>query len=191
MKVIYQEKDHPNSIGEFEILDRAQIEKLSQYTNDFLETSDKDFKISDPKVQKKTPLYSPLNQINSTNPTPFKPNNLTKPAPLNPHYQEGGIPTPLNIGYPPSKTPNYQSEGIVKFTNYTTPNAQFNNNIQYHKIRYCVYRFTYLWLHNGKAFWSYPTYINNNILSGWEWRNYKWQFFSIPIRKISNFYCYR
>lgn len=181
MKVIYQKKDNPNSIGEFEILDRVQIEKLSKYTNDFLEVSDKDFKIFDPKVPpKRTNPFSPLNQ-----------SNLNKPATPNNYYQDGGIPVPLNLGYPPSKTPTYQSEGVVKFTNYLTQNSQINNNIQYHKIKFCVYRYTYLWLHNGKAFWSYPTYVNNNILSGWEWKNYKWQFFSIPIRRISNFYCYR
>ncbi|MGL4654325.1 MAG: hypothetical protein ACRCWM_00335 [Sarcina sp.] len=191
MKVIYQEKDSPNSVGEFEILDREQLEKLSKHINEYLETSDKDFRLPENPNQTQSPNpnknFKPINPYpghNSMNPT-----NINHPNVPNQHpfYQEGGIPVPNNIGYPPSKQPTYNSQGVIKIPYYTNQIPQ----LYYKKLKFCTYRHTYIWLHNGKSFWCYPTYISDTTLSGWKWQNYKWKFFSIPTSRISNFYCYR
>lgn len=196
MKIIYQEKDNPNGIGEFEILDREQINLLSKYTDDFLEVSDKDFKLpnriddSDDERKKKT-KYKSIHPKHTGSQIPYH-HNYKKPYKQQGYYQQGGIPIPYNMGYPPSKHPSYHSQGSVKIPYY-------HHNIgdshyyyhHYKKLKLCTYRYTYLWLRNGKSFWCYPTYIGRNTISGWKWKNYKWKFFSMSIRRISNFYCYR
>ncbi|WP_297518919.1 hypothetical protein [uncultured Clostridium sp.] len=192
MKVIYQEKDNPNGIGEFEILDREQIELLSQHTEDFLETSDKDFRLPDSVEdsfedddRKKKKKYKSIDK----NHGPYKfPSNHSS---HNNHYQQSGVPTPFNMGYPPSKHPSYHSQGIVKIPYYNSDHSSHYSDHYNKKLKYCTYRYTYLWLRNGRSFWCYPTYVSHNTLSGWKWKNYKWKFFSIPIKRISNFYCYR
>ncbi|MGL5068757.1 MAG: hypothetical protein ACRC6T_13250 [Sarcina sp.] len=196
MKIIYQEKNNPTSIGEFEILDREQIDKLSKYTDNFLETSDKDFKIpnriddEDDEKKNKKHNYKPIPQkYNSPNPSYSQ--KYQKPYKEKNYYNQEGIPTPYNIGYPPSKNPTYNSQGIVKMPCYNT-----NEHSNYHydhckKLKLCTYRHTYLLLRNGESFWCYPTYIGLTTISGWKWNNYKWKFFSIPIKRVSNFYCYR
>ena len=190
MKVIYQEKDNPNGVGEFEILDRVQVEKLSKYTDDFLETSDKDFKFPERigfeknDDERKKEKYKSLKKKHMGNHYPSQ-----IPMHYN-HYNQGGIPVPYNMGYPPSKTPTYNSQGIVKLPYYNQQHPEYYYNY-YKKLKYCTYRYTYLWLRNGKSFWCYPTYVNKTTISGWKWKNYKWKFFSMPIKKISNFYCYR
>lgn len=190
MKVIYQEKDNPNSVGEFEILDRAQIEKLSKHTDDFLETSDKDFKFPENNNfneddERKKEKYRPLNKNYIGNY-----NYPHKGQMYHNHYNQNGIPTPYNMGYPPSKSPAYNSQGVVKLPSYNKQHPEYYYNY-YKKLRYCTYRYTYLWLRNGRSFWCYPIYVTKTSISGWKWKNYKWKFFSIPIKRISNFYCYR
>ena len=158
MKIIYQEKDNPDSVGEFEILDDAQIEILERESDDFIVVSDKE--------ENNTRYKIPKSEKN---------------------YYNQGIYNPLNLGYPPSKIPSYHSKGIVKAKDCYCPNCKCSNQ----KFRLCAYRYTYLWLKNGKAFWCYPTHITGTIISGWKWKNYKWKFFSMPVKRINNFYCYR
>ena len=193
MKIIYQEKDNPNGIGEFEILDREQIEKLSKYTDDFLETSDKDFKLPnniDDERKKKKDKYKAIPQ-KYNGPNASYPQKYQKPYKQKGYYNKDGIPTPYNMGYPPSKHPSYHSQGAMKIPYYHNSEHSHYHYNYYKKLRLCTYRYTYLWLRNGKSFWCYPTYVSNNTVSGWKWKNYRWKFFSMPIRKVSNFYCYR
>lgn len=157
MKVILQEKDNPNAVGEFLILDREQFNKLEQNFSEFI--------------------------VVSENTEDF---NRTLGENQKPYYNQG-IHNPTNLGYPPSKIPSYGLEGIVKMADCKCVGCPCSTN----KLKLCMYRMTYLWLYNGKAFWCYPTFVNSTTISGWKWINYRWQFFSINANKISNFYCYK
>lgn len=35
--------------------------------------------------------------------------------------------------------------------------------------RPCLFRFTYIWLVNGRSFWFYPTYVDQFRVSGFRW----------------------
>jgi hypothetical protein len=54
----------------------------------------------------------------------------------------------------------------------------------------CLYRFTYIWLINGNNFWFYPTAISWQQLEGWRWRNGRWDYDRINLRRIFFFTCF-
>lgn len=157
MKVIFQEKDNPNSVGEFVILDREQLDKLEKSFSDFIVISETSQDFNRTLAENKRPYY---NQ---------------------------GVHNPHNLGYPPSKIPSYSSEGTIKMADCKCIGCPCSTN----KLKLCMYRMTYIWLYNGASFWFYPTYVSGTSISGWRWRNYRWDFFSMNVNKISNFYCYK
>ena len=57
-------------------------------------------------------------------------------------------------------------------------------------IRFCKYKYTYLWLTNGNSFWSYITYVGKKSISGFRWIRYRWVYFGIDLRQIDSFICY-
>ncbi|KOA92878.1 hypothetical protein [Clostridium botulinum] len=57
-------------------------------------------------------------------------------------------------------------------------------------IKFCKYKYTYLWLTNGNSFWSYITYVGKKSISGFRWIRYRWVYFGIDLRQIDSFICY-
>ena len=58
-------------------------------------------------------------------------------------------------------------------------------------IRRCLYRFTYVWLVNGRSFWFYPIFVGRNSVMGYRWRRrYGWVYFGIDLRMIRSFQCF-
>lgn len=56
-------------------------------------------------------------------------------------------------------------------------------------IRRCMFRYTYVWLHNGQQFWMYPIFVGRRSVSGWRWTGYRWVYFGIDLRQIQSFTC--
>lgn len=57
------------------------------------------------------------------------------------------------------------------------------------QIRRCLFRYTYIWLRNGRSFWAFPTMVGRNSLSGWRWNGRRWVYFGIDLRRIDYFQC--
>lgn len=57
-------------------------------------------------------------------------------------------------------------------------------------IRFCRFRYTYIWLRNGRSFWIYPVFVGRNSISGWRWNGRFWVYFGIDLRRIDSFVCY-
>lgn len=58
-------------------------------------------------------------------------------------------------------------------------------------IRGCLYRFTYVRLNNGRAFWYFPIFVGRTSVAGWRWRRnqYRWDYFGIDLTQIRSFSC--
>ncbi|KAB7707355.1 hypothetical protein F9802_06270 [Bacillus aerolatus] len=91
-----------------------------------------------------------------------------------PGQQQGGAPT----SPPPSFTPQLQQQSASLFA--VDPGA----------IRGCLYRYTYVWLENGRSFWFYPIFVGRNSVSGWRWRNRRWVYYGTDLRTIRSFQCF-
>lgn len=86
--------------------------------------------------------------------------------------QQQGAPT----SPPPSFVPQKQSVGVFA----VDPGS----------IRGCLFRFTYVWLNNGNAFWLYPTYVGRRSISGFRWNGFRWTFYGTDLERISSFQCF-
>ncbi|WNF22897.1 collagen-like protein [Mesobacillus jeotgali] len=57
-------------------------------------------------------------------------------------------------------------------------------------IRRCMYRFTYIWLIDGRSFWFYPIFLGRNSIAGWRWsRRRGWVYYGTDLRQIRSFQC--
>jgi hypothetical protein len=56
-------------------------------------------------------------------------------------------------------------------------------------IRFCLFRFTYLWLRNRQQFWYYPVFVGRQSISGFRWNGFRWVFFGVSLRQIESFTC--
>lgn len=77
---------------------------------------------------------------------------------------------------PPSFTPQMQQ--VTTFA--VDPGA----------IRGCLFRYTYIWLENGRSFWFYPTFVGRTSVAGWRWRRWRWTFYGTDLRRIRSFQCF-
>ncbi|MEH6904508.1 proline-rich domain-containing protein [Neobacillus drentensis] len=57
-------------------------------------------------------------------------------------------------------------------------------------IRHCLYRYTYVWLNNGRSFWYYPTYVGRTSIAGYRWRGYYWDYYGMDLNRIRSFSCH-
>jgi len=87
--------------------------------------------------------------------------------------QQGGPPS----SPPPSFTPQLQQQASVFAVD---PGA----------IRGCLFRYTFVWLENGRSFWFFPTFVGRNSVSGWRWRNWRWVYYGTDLRRIRSFQCF-
>ncbi|GAA0182257.1 hypothetical protein SH2C18_46680 [Clostridium sediminicola] len=90
--------------------------------------------------------------------------------------QQGPPKTP-----PPNKTPQLSD----------SPDASLKA-VDPGAIKPCVYRFSYIWLENGKSFWAYLVYVGKKSASGWRWnpRRRRWVYFGVDLNDIKSFVCY-
>ncbi|WP_232713531.1 hypothetical protein [Bacillus xiapuensis] len=86
--------------------------------------------------------------------------------------QAGGPPLAAPPSYPPQTS---QAGGFA-----VDPGA----------IRGCLYRYTYVWLDNGRSFWFYPTYLGRTSIAGWRWMNFRWVYYGTDLWRIRSFQCY-
>lgn len=57
-------------------------------------------------------------------------------------------------------------------------------------IRRCMFRFTYIWLIDGRSFWFYPIFLGRNSVAGWRWsRRRGWVYYGMDLRQIRSFQC--
>ncbi|MEH6991606.1 transporter [Neobacillus drentensis] len=93
------------------------------------------------------------------------------PPPFGGGGQEGG-------GAPSSPPPSYTpQESASLFA--VDPGA----------IRGCLYRFTFVWLNNGRSFWFYPTFVGRDSVAGYRWRGFRWVYYGTDLRRIRSFRC--
>ncbi len=57
-------------------------------------------------------------------------------------------------------------------------------------IRLCLFRYTFIWLRNGEAFWFYPVFIGPRSVAGFRWNGRFWTIFGINTNRIISFTCF-
>lgn len=57
-------------------------------------------------------------------------------------------------------------------------------------IRRCLNNFTFIWLVNGNSFWFYPVFVGRQQVEGFRWRQGRWEYDRINLRRILFFRCF-
>lgn len=56
-------------------------------------------------------------------------------------------------------------------------------------IRRCMFRFTYIWMRSGNAFWFWPVFVGRTSVSGFRWTGRGWVYTGISLNSIDMFTC--
>lgn len=79
---------------------------------------------------------------------------------------------------PPSFTPQLQQSQVSAFA--VDPGS----------MRRCLFRYTFVWLRNGRSFWFYPTFIGRQSVAGYRWRGNRWVYYGTDADRIRSFQCF-
>jgi len=113
----------------------------------------------------------------------------------------GNFPPNLNIpgggftppGMPKSPPPNYipskKDKGVQLFG--PSGGGLGSKAVSANSIRFCLFKFTYIWEVNGRSYWAFLFNVDRVSVSGFRWRGRNWVYFGINLRRIDSFVCYR
>ncbi|QQE73181.1 transporter [Brevibacillus composti] len=93
-------------------------------------------------------------------------------------YPPGGFPPPPS-GPPPGRTP----------TAPRTLGQQQYRIVDPGSFYPCLYRYTYVWLRNGRNFWFYPVFVGRNSVAGYRWNGYTWRYYGLDLHRVVYFTC--
>lgn len=107
-----------------------------------------------------------------------------------PEGQQGGSPTVSSNTPPSGPPPNFVPSEAQATTLSAGPGGDVSTfAIDAGAILPCRFRFTYIWLNNGRSFWAYIIFVGRNSIAGWRYIGRRWMYFGIDLRKIRSFYC--
>lgn len=113
---------------------------------------------------------------------PFQPPGRRPGAPPQPPERRPGRPPieqpPTSPGRPPTGPPPSFRPELAPYR--IDPGA----------IRQCLYRYTYIWLDDGRQFWFYPVFLGRRSIAGYRWFGFFWIYFGTDLDNIQSFICY-
>lgn len=90
---------------------------------------------------------------------------------------------------PPNYVPNKNAPGVQNFNISGGTPSTFA--VSANSIRFCLYKYTYIWERNGRSYWTFLLNVDRRSVSGFRWTGRRWIYFGIDLRRIDSFVCYR
>ncbi|CAM5794004.1 hypothetical protein BBOR36S_03361 [Brevibacillus borstelensis] len=106
----------------------------------------------------------------------FPPGSSSQP-PGSSAFPPGGFPPPPSVP-PPSRIPSAPRSFGQQF------------RVDRGSFRGCLFRFTFVWLRNGRSFWFYPVFVSRTTVAGYRWNGFTWQYFGLALNRIVSFTCF-
>ncbi|WP_019412462.1 hypothetical protein [Paenisporosarcina sp. TG20] len=108
---------------------------------------------------------------------------------------QGGLPGFPGQGIPPVDRPSSEAPTSPPPSFIPTQPAMARDGVGIYAvdpgaIRGCLYKFTYVWLRNGRSFWLYPTYVGRQSIAGFRWSGRRWSYYGTDLERITSFQCY-
>lgn len=100
-------------------------------------------------------------------------------------YPPQGMPSTPPPNYIPSKD---DKEVQSLSSNYNTSDKKSKSKYS-NSIKFCLYKYTYIWETNGRSYWAYLLNVSRYSISGFRWLGRIWVYFGISLKKIDSFYC--
>lgn len=90
---------------------------------------------------------------------------------------------------PPNYVPNKNAPDVQNFNKGGGTPSTFA--VSANSIRFCLYKYTYIWEQNGRSYWTFLLNVDRRSVSGFRWTGRRWIYFGIDLRRIDSFVCYR
>lgn len=97
---------------------------------------------------------------------------------------------PSQLGAPPNYVPTKNSQGVQSLNGYDNNGPQ-SKLVSQNSIKFCLFKFTYIWERNGRAYWAFLLNVDRVSVSGLRWLGWNWVYFGVDLRQIDSFVCYR
>jgi hypothetical protein len=137
--------------------------------------------------QRQRPPYLPTSGDNIPPIDNFPPDSDSSPS-FN--FPGGSFNPP---GMPKSPPPNYipskSSAGVQGFG--PSGGGIGTTAVSANSIKFCLYKYTYIWEINGRNYWAFLLNIDRRSVSGFRWFRRRWVYFGVDLRRIDSFVCYR
>ncbi len=89
---------------------------------------------------------------------------------------------------PPNYIPSKKDAGVQSFTSQKS-DEKGQKAISSKSIKFCLYKYTYIWERNGRSYWAFLTNIDRDSVSGFRWLGRNWVFFGTSLKRIDSFFC--
>lgn len=114
----------------------------------------------------------------------------------------------IALGSPPDSIPEApisenKSNVPCTYSSDSNPEAPINENeselpydadtsdVSANSIRFCLYKYIYIWEVNGRNYWAFLLNIDRTSVSGFRWSGRNWVYFGVDLKRIDSFVCYR
>ena len=90
---------------------------------------------------------------------------------------------------PPNYTPSKKDHEVQNFSHGEY--GPGTNAVSSNSIRFCVFKYTYIWEVNGRSYWAFLFNVYRESVSGFRWNGKNWGYWEVDLRRIDSFVCYR
>ncbi|WP_143316740.1 hypothetical protein [Clostridium sp. HBUAS56017] len=122
-------------------------------------------------------MFPPIDNYDNYPKGNFYPPGTDFEAPVAPHSP------------PPNYIPSKKDKGVQSF--YGASDNIQTKAVDPMSIRFCLFKYTYIWETNGRSYWAFLINVSRVSISGFRWRGRNWVYFGLSLRRIDSFVCYR
>ncbi|GAA0076448.1 hypothetical protein UT300005_08260 [Clostridium sp. CTA-5] len=101
----------------------------------------------------------------------------------------GNMPPGMPQSPPPNYIPTKKDSGVQQLSK--TQGGPQTKAVSQNSIRFCLFKYTYIWETNGRSYWSFLLNVDKRSVSGFRWLGRHWVYFGLDLRRIDSFICYR
>ncbi|GAB6167869.1 hypothetical protein JCM1393_03290 [Clostridium carnis] len=96
----------------------------------------------------------------------------------------------VGLGAPPLFVPSKSGSEVVHMNSLTYDGPK-TKAVSQNSIRFCLFKFIYIWETSGRRYWAYLINVDKVSISGFRWFRGRWVYFGLDLKKIDSFICYR
>ena len=129
-------------------------------------------------------IYDITNKVKNISGTVY--DTFKPPLPIDSNQRQSGPVSP-----PPSYIPSKNDKNVKYVTTQTTTTSGVATpkSVSPGSINFCLFKFTYIWQTNGRAYWAYLLRVDRQSISGFRWAGWRWVYFGVDLRRIEAFVC--
>lgn len=103
------------------------------------------------------------------------------------NFPGDNMPGGFNQSPPPNYIPSKNESGVQSLG--SSKGGIETKAVSPSSIRFCLYKYTYIWETNGRSYWAYLINVDRDAVSGFRWLGRNWVYFGVSLKRIDSFFC--